>query len=52
MRAVKDSLAVPPEIEVGKIGRPLPELMARLGVPALGGEKSGLFEHPASRYCP
>ena len=33
MRAGKDSLAVPPEGKVGKIGRPSPGFMARLGVP-------------------
>ena len=37
MRAVKDSLAVPPEGEVGKLGRPSPGLIARLGAPGLGG---------------
>ena len=36
MRAGKNSLATPPEGEGGKIGRPLPGLMARLGVPVSG----------------
>jgi len=36
MRAVQNSLTAPPRGKVGKIGRPSPGQMARLGVPVGG----------------